>query len=360
MAHVQKTNSKLWVPESTHEKIDSQKMFVENIEQMELNFIHLDRTMKMYKSLTEINPSFNTSTPINTIISAMANASGLIADIAAEGSSNTVYPTQYGTLYIYKIRSNRVQLEFVSNESAGHKNYNKRWIGQSNADTFGGWDVIYTTSNKPFYTNLAQLGLSNGCHINDVIGKMEKDSVAFFYNVASGGTTIVGLPVNDQCNVVIFKTDVFMVQVHNIWSGAMYASMHNSSGIIGEWRNISDGGNATKVGGCTIITEAYLSTPIPRCATLDALLSQIPENSIFYGYTWEIPAWFPADAIPSTWMLRVIKRSNGEIFLDLDSAAIPGAHYKAGYSYGTTFTGWDRVSAGTATSNVVVEDATVE
>lgn len=41
MAHVKQKNSGLWVPQSTHEKIDSQKMFIENMEQHEANHTEL-------------------------------------------------------------------------------------------------------------------------------------------------------------------------------------------------------------------------------------------------------------------------------------------------------------------------------
>ena len=237
MAHIQKTNSKMWMPESTHEKIDSQKMFIDNIEQMERNFMYLDRTMKMYKSLAEISSGFTIETPINTIIPSMANNSGLIVDIV--NANNTVYPTQNGTLYIYKIRADRVQLEFVSNEGIGNKHYNKRWVGQSNTGVFGGWNDVYTLNNKPFYTTLDQLGLSSGCSINDVLAKMEYGSVAFFYNV-TGGEMVTGLPIDNQCNVIIFKTNTFMAIVHDIWSGIMYTSTYSDTNTINGWKHLSD------------------------------------------------------------------------------------------------------------------------
>lgn len=41
MAHVKGKNSGIWMPQSTHEKIDSQKMFVENMEQHEANYTEL-------------------------------------------------------------------------------------------------------------------------------------------------------------------------------------------------------------------------------------------------------------------------------------------------------------------------------
>ena len=41
MAHIQEANSRLWRPESTHELADSQKMFIDNIEQLEALFTEL-------------------------------------------------------------------------------------------------------------------------------------------------------------------------------------------------------------------------------------------------------------------------------------------------------------------------------
>lgn len=41
MAHIKQANSGLWSPESTHEKIDSQKMFVDNMKQHEANYVDL-------------------------------------------------------------------------------------------------------------------------------------------------------------------------------------------------------------------------------------------------------------------------------------------------------------------------------
>lgn len=41
MAHIKETNSGLWMPQSTHEKVDSQKMFIDNIVQHEANYTDL-------------------------------------------------------------------------------------------------------------------------------------------------------------------------------------------------------------------------------------------------------------------------------------------------------------------------------
>lgn len=51
MAHIQEPNSKLWHPQSTHEKVDSEKMFVLNIEQLEALFTaFIDGTLKVGNS----------------------------------------------------------------------------------------------------------------------------------------------------------------------------------------------------------------------------------------------------------------------------------------------------------------------
>ena len=55
MAHIQKTHSGLWVPQSTHEKIDSQKMFIDNIEKHEENYLnHEKRLHANVNSITEL------------------------------------------------------------------------------------------------------------------------------------------------------------------------------------------------------------------------------------------------------------------------------------------------------------------
>lgn len=113
-------------------------------------------SLTVYKSFEALNKalgtSFNPDTPIETIIAAMPDNTGLKADINTHGvwqSETTIYPAVYGILSIYKIRNNRVEVEYVSNAETGGTEYNKRWIGQYNAGAFGGFVEVYTKANKP-------------------------------------------------------------------------------------------------------------------------------------------------------------------------------------------------------------------
>lgn len=126
-------------------------------------------SLKIYKSFDamnkELGTSFNSDTPIATIIAAMPDNTGLKADINTvdTGSSGTtIYPAVYGVLSIYKIRSNRVEVEYASNVATGGKEYNKRWIGQYNSGVFGGFVEVYTKENKPTASEVGALPVSGG------------------------------------------------------------------------------------------------------------------------------------------------------------------------------------------------------
>lgn len=113
----------------------------------------------------EIGTSFDSDTPIETIIQAMPDNTGLKADINtvdAGDSGTTIYPAVYGILSIYKIRNNRVEVEYVSNVASGGKEYNQRWIGQYNVGKFGGFVQIYTEQNKPKASDVGALPTSGG------------------------------------------------------------------------------------------------------------------------------------------------------------------------------------------------------
>lgn len=115
-------------------------------------------TLKIYNNFpalnTELGTSFNIATPIEDIIQAMPNATGLKADINTVDGSITsdtdIYPCVYGMLSIYKMRDNRVEVEYVSNTAVDSSDYNKRWIGQYNAGVFGGFiEVLHTDNYNP-------------------------------------------------------------------------------------------------------------------------------------------------------------------------------------------------------------------
>ena len=121
----------------------------------------------------EIGISFDSDTPIETIIQAMPDNTGLKADINTADvghSGTTIYPAVYGILSIYKIRDNRVEVEYVSNTATGGKEYNKRWIGQYNSGVFGGFVQVYTEQNKPKASDVEALPIAGGVITGSVLG----------------------------------------------------------------------------------------------------------------------------------------------------------------------------------------------
>ena len=126
-------------------------------------------SLKIYNSFAALNKalgtSFDSDTPIETIIEAMSDNTGLKADINTNDvghSGTTIYPAVYGILSIYKIRSNRVEVEYVSNTASGGIEHNKRWIGQYNSGEFGGFVQVYTEQHKPKASDIGALPVSGG------------------------------------------------------------------------------------------------------------------------------------------------------------------------------------------------------
>lgn len=259
MAHIQEEHSKLWHPQSTHETVDSQKMFVDNIVQMEANhkdFVDHSKThnIKTYTDLSQIGLTIGSET-IEGIVTAMPTNSKLQIQVTSANNAS-IYPHGFGMLIVEKAGNYRIKFEFYYSDQAI------------------GWFGIY-----------------------DIGG--------------------------------------------SVWSG---------------WSKINDGGNAAKVGGYTIMNETHLTTQISDCATINDLISQMPEKSVLYGYTWNVPSWFPSGVSTDTWMLKVIKHSKDAIFFELDNGARADRHYKAGHSYGNIFTGWDRMGV----TDIVVAATVVE
>lgn len=100
MAHVKQTNSNLWVPQSTHEKIDSQKMFIENVEQHERNYTDLvGRIHAQVESIAQLKvldvSSSTTTIKAGTVV--MVNGVGLFyynpASTEAEDNEEIIKPT---------------------------------------------------------------------------------------------------------------------------------------------------------------------------------------------------------------------------------------------------------------------------
>lgn len=80
MAHIKGVNSGLWMPQSTHEQIDSQKMFVENMEQHEVNYTELiGRIQAQVDSISKLK-ALDVSSDASTIkegTAVMVSGSGL-------------------------------------------------------------------------------------------------------------------------------------------------------------------------------------------------------------------------------------------------------------------------------------------
>ena len=127
-------------------------------------------TLKIYNGLTYMNSKLGTNfdllTPVNDIIKAMPAGTGVIADIA-DSYGVSEYPAPYGILSIYKMRDNRVSVEFMSSASQAMSDYNERWIGQHNSETFGGFCRVLTSDNK-------RSGSYNGTYVvNGYTGEKE-------------------------------------------------------------------------------------------------------------------------------------------------------------------------------------------
>ena len=110
-------------------------------------------SLKFYYSFAALNKAlstnFDVTTPIETIIQAMPDNTGLIGDVNSYDKEVQIYPVVYGTLCIYKIRENRVIVEYVSNIAEGVAGYNKRWVGQYTAGAFGGFKEVFTEAYPP-------------------------------------------------------------------------------------------------------------------------------------------------------------------------------------------------------------------
>lgn len=148
-------------------------------------------SLNIYKSFealnTELKTSFNAKTSINDIIGALPNNTGLKVDIV--DTDSTVYPVPYGILTIYKIRDNRVEVEFVSSMQAGSPHYNKRWVGQHNLGVFSGFNQIYTEYNKPTAEDVGALSNKGGEINGDVIVSTSNNPSTYCEKINTDGTT---------------------------------------------------------------------------------------------------------------------------------------------------------------------------
>lgn len=114
-------------------------------------------SLKIYSGFSVINAElgkeFNSDTPLADIIKAMPDNTGLVADIREPKTGE--YPTQYGTLTIYKIREQRVTVMY--------KDWSAYilWLGDYTVENgFKGFKRIITdNSEHPLTFDKADLGV---------------------------------------------------------------------------------------------------------------------------------------------------------------------------------------------------------
>lgn len=214
--------------------------------------------LKIYSSIEAFNEENNTNfvaksevgvntTDIATIIKAMPENTGLIMDVNDFYSPTKVYPVDYGILSIYKIRENRVTVEYVSNISVGVSGYNRRWVGQYNAGVFGGFQEVFTEAHPPTAEQVGAISESvkgyNNVKINFLLGDHNK--------LKDVDETIPTLP--DESNFM----HLYMIQADEIvsclsipidYSKAAYYYTASDK----KWRKVADASQFLPIVGGTI------------------------------------------------------------------------------------------------------------
>ena len=212
-------------------------------------------SLKIYYSFEAINKelgkSFDYTTPIETIIQAMPDNTGLKADIMA--NDTTLYPAQFGTLTIYKIRENRVEIEYVSNVLHTEPEYNKRWVGQYNAGVFGGFKQVFTEQHPP---TPEQVGawkvdtdgmVTNITNLNDLYYSGFFRCTSAFTNTPvtpTGGDIVIVFPWDANTVLQIYSSSVD----YTLWCRKSYFGGENIR-LWKDWQKIALGEFLPIIGG---------------------------------------------------------------------------------------------------------------
>lgn len=94
----------------------------------------LSDMMKQYKGFVSVNATYNETTPISDLITAMVDNSLLIASV--DNNTASIYPSSYGTLRIVRRSNTRTMLEYADIN-------NKKWIAIYHATNgFSEWKQI--------------------------------------------------------------------------------------------------------------------------------------------------------------------------------------------------------------------------
>jgi hypothetical protein len=122
--------------------------------------------LRVIQGVTKLNSVFSDSTPIIDIINAMPDKALLIHDVTS-GLVANIYPVEYGTMILYKLRANRVVAQFTSNLYIGSFGSTRLWFGQSNAGSFSGWYEVATTETYTATVSTSWVQ-STGCYRQDL------------------------------------------------------------------------------------------------------------------------------------------------------------------------------------------------
>lgn len=257
MAHIQEALSKLWKPESTHDRIDSEKMFIKNIEQHEANYQnflnHADtHNIKTYTALSQIGLTMGNET-IDSIVAALPNNSKLQLLIGVSNNAD-IYPSGYGTLFVYKAGSNRISFEFY------HSTDLKRWFGVHDGTKWSGWNgstdyVPVRDCQLKFYNGLTDFGLQNDATLAHVWAGLPNGAI-LFTDVDSITDPSWNLP-NKTGVIILAKIAAGRGFIHfeskDAVGGRYYMLLNGSNVPTGTWLGMGSGnGSANTVVEATV------------------------------------------------------------------------------------------------------------
>ena len=140
---------KLWVPDVNGnpvcigiQDITSLETRIQNAENQINVLNNLNSSLKIYTSLTQINSSFDLSTPIKDIYTAMPSNSILMYEVG-NNSTTTIYPNGFGVCEIKKTNTNRDSITFHDSST------NTMYAGSCHTNftgIFSGWVKLSTAT----------------------------------------------------------------------------------------------------------------------------------------------------------------------------------------------------------------------
>ena len=252
MAHIQEAQSKLWKPESTHERIDSEKMFIKNIEQHEANYKNFlnhanSHHIITYTGLAHIGLTIGTET-IEDIVTKLPAGSRLQLHITS-ANNTSIYPFGHGTLLVERTAS-RAVFEFY------HVSEAKRWFGVYNIEDSGwsGWNgsidyVPVSDCQLKFYNELTDFGLQNNATLSQTWAGLPNNAI-LFTDVNSITDPSWNLP-NKTGVIILAKIAAGRGFIHfeskDAVGGRYYMLLNGSNVPTGTWLGMGSGNGSTNI-----------------------------------------------------------------------------------------------------------------